>query len=197
MNEKNDLRLVRAFPLLYGDRHGSKQSTAMCWGFSCGDGWYDTIWELSEKLEPVIKKFVDENPNLECSNCGCKKDRHYAYKTRYPGKCLSIHANPESEEEPPGNYYACFCDSYVSCHPRAAQVKEKFGSLRFYMTSGNDEIYDLIDEAEAKSRVTCEECGEPGEEKPMSWIRTLCDGCYENWEQIRAARWNKSKKEND
>lgn len=197
MNEENDLRLVRAFPLLYADRHGSKQSTLMCWGFACGDGWYDIIWELSEKLEPLIKKFVDDNPNLECSNCGCSKDRHYACLTRNPGKCLSIHVNPDSDEEPPSNYFACFCDSYVSCHPKAVQVKEKFGGLRFYMTSGNDEIYDLIGEAEAKSYKTCEECGEPGEEKPMSWIRTLCDGCYENWEQIRAERAAKWNKEND
>lgn len=189
MKKENDLRLVTKFPLLYADRNGCKQSTAMCWGFSCGDGWFDIIWELSEKLEPIIKKFVDENPNLECSTCGCKKDRHYACKTRNPGKCLSIHVDPHSKEEPPGNYRACFCESYKSSHPRAAQVKEKFGGLRFYMTSSTDEIWNLISEAEAKSRETCEECGKPGEEKPTSWIRTLCDSCYENWDEIRKKRW--------
>jgi predicted HicB family RNase H-like nuclease len=81
----------------------------------------------------------------------------------------------------------------VSSHPRAAQVKEKFGGLRFYMTSGTDEIYNLISEAEAKSRETCEECGKPGEERSMPWIRTLCDSCYENWGEIRKKRWEKCK----
>jgi hypothetical protein len=58
MEKENDLRLVTKFPLLYADRSGCKQSTAMSWGFSCGDGWFDIIWELSEKLEPIIKKFA-------------------------------------------------------------------------------------------------------------------------------------------
>ena len=177
MNEELDKKLVKAFPLLYGDRNAPMQSTAMCWGFSCGDGWFDLIWDLSSKLEPIIKKFIDENPNLACSNCGCKKDRHYACKTSKPGKCLSIHVNPESEEEPPGNYYACFCDSYVSCHPRAVQVKEKFGGLRFYMTGGTDEIFDLIEKAEALSYKTCESCGAPGTQSNSKWITTLCEDC--------------------
>jgi hypothetical protein len=188
MKEELDNKLVKTFPLLYGDRNAPMQSTAMCWGFP-GDGWFDIIWDLSSKLEPLIQKFVDENPNLECSTCGCEKDRHYAWKSRKPGKCLSIHVNHISDEEPPGNYFACFCDSYVSCHPRAAQVKEKFGGLRFYMTSGTDEIFDLIEEAEALSCKTCEECGKPGEERPGGWIHTHCDPCHENWDKIRSKRW--------
>ena len=188
MKKELDEKLVKTFPLLYGDRSAPMQSTAMCWGFSCGDGWFDIIWDLSSKLEPLIQKFIDDNPDLECSACGCEKSRHYAYKTRNPGRCLTIHQNYESDEPPPGNYYACFCDSYRASHPKASQVKEKFGGLRFYMTCGTDEIYDLIEKAEALSYKTCEECGQPGEEKPTSWIRTLCDGCYENWDEIRKKR---------
>ena len=189
MNEELDKKLVEAFPLLYGDRYASMQSTAMCWGFP-GDGWFDIIWDLSSKLEPIIQKFIDDNPNLSCSNCACDKDKHYACKTKTPGKCLSIHVDPTSEEEPPDNYRACFCDAYVSNHPKASQVKEKWGGLRFYMTSGSDEIYDLINKATALSCKTCEECGSPGEERDTSWVHTLCDDCCENWDEIRAKRWN-------
>ena len=39
------------------------------------------------------------------------------------------------------------------------QVKEKFGSLRFYVSSACDEIYELILRAEVKSKATCEGCG--------------------------------------
>ena len=74
-------------------------------------------------------------------------------------------------------------------YPKAFQVKEKFGGLRFYMTCGSDEIYDLIREAEALSYKTCEVCGKPGEERPSGWIRTHCDDCHENWDKIRAKRW--------
>ena len=69
------------------------------------------------------------------------------------------------------------------------QVKEKFGGLRFYMTCGTDEIFNLVGEAEELSYKTCEECGKPGEEKDTGWIRTLCDDCHENWDKIRSKRW--------
>jgi len=62
-------------------------------------------------------------------------------------------------------------------YPRASQVKEKFGGLRFYMTSATDEMWDLIDEAEGKSYTICEDCGQPGKERPGGWIKTLCDRC--------------------
>jgi len=193
MNKELDLKLVKAFPLLYQDRNSSMMSTAMCWGFP-GDGWFDIIWNLSSKLEPLIQEFLDNSPNLECSNCGCKRDRHYACKTKTPGKCSTIYIDPESEEEPPDNYRTCFCDVYISSHPRAAQVKEKFGGLRYYMTCGSDQIYDLISEAEALSYKTCEECGNPGEERDTGWIKTLCTECFTNWDQIRkdhTEKWTK------
>lgn len=192
MNEVNDKKLVEAFPLLYEDRNAPKQSTAMCWGFP-GDGWFDIIWDLSSELEPIIQKIVDNNPNLSCAKCSCSKKRHYGSKTRSPGKCLTIHEDPESKEKPPGNYCACFCDRYRGSYPKAFQVKEKFGGLRFYMTCGTDEIYDLISKAEALSCKTCEECGEPGEERSGGWIHTLCNNCHENWEEIRAKRWEMNK----
>jgi len=179
MKEELDKKLVEAFPLLYGDRHASMQSTAMCWGFP-GDGWFDIIWDLSSKLEPIIQKFIDDNPNLNCSNCACNKDRHYAWKTKAPGRCLAIHVNPLSKEDPPGNYRACFCDTYIGSYPRASQVKEKFGGLRFYMTHGTEEVYALISKAEALSCKTCEECGGPGEKRAGTWIRTLCINCKES-----------------
>jgi hypothetical protein len=70
-------------------------------------------------------------------------------------------------------------------------VKEKFGGLRFYMTCDTDEIFNLIQEAEALSYKTCEVCGKPGEERPSSWIHTLCDYCHENWDKIRSKRWER------
>ena len=60
----------------------------------------------------------------------------------------------------------------------ASQVKEKYGTLRFYIHSGTDEAYDLIDEAEAKSEETCELCGAPGELRGAGWVTTMCDECY-------------------
>lgn len=62
---------------------------------------------------------------------------------------------------------------------RLVQVKEKFGGLRFYdddVGLGN-EMCKLIDEAEALSYKTCEQCGEPGVLRRVGWWKTLCDKC--------------------
>lgn len=60
---------------------------------------------------------------------------------------------------------------------RALQVKEKFGTLRFYMTAGNDEAWALINAVESISRITCERCGDYGTLRKGGWIKTLCDAC--------------------
>lgn len=64
------------------------------------------------------------------------------------------------------------------------QVKEKFGTLRFYYAeSSPDEakvaaMDALIDAAEAKSALTCEDCGAPGRLSVSAhWWRTVCEPC--------------------
>lgn len=63
---------------------------------------------------------------------------------------------------------------------QAVQVKEKFGSLRFYTYGGDDFIYDLIDAAERESMDTCEECGsrEKVTQSKNGWITFLCEKCH-------------------
>jgi hypothetical protein len=55
------------------------------------------------------------------------------------------------------------------------QVKEKFGSLRFYTNPSTDYIRGMISMAESMSEVTCEVCGSPGIKRGGGWIKTLCD----------------------
>lgn len=55
------------------------------------------------------------------------------------------------------------------------QVKEKFGTLRFY-TSGGDKMTDgMIWFAESMSGKLCETCGEPGEVQRNGWHYTACE----------------------
>jgi len=56
-----------------------------------------------------------------------------------------------------------------------AQIKEKFGGLRFYYDGGNDIIAGMVSMAEAWAEHTCEECGKPGQSRTGGWIKTLCD----------------------
>jgi hypothetical protein len=56
-----------------------------------------------------------------------------------------------------------------------AQIKEKFGGLRFYYDGGDDQIHGMVRMAEAWASTACEECGAIGKRRSGGWIRTLCD----------------------
>lgn len=64
--------------------------------------------------------------------------------------------------------------------PRASQVKEKFGTMRFYMTMETDEMSKIIEDVENKSAETCEECGKKGKLRTGGWLRTLCAKCHKS-----------------
>ena len=71
-----------------------------------------------------------------------------------------------------------------------AQIKEKFGGLRYYADGDVDEQMDgMIDFAESLSYTICEECGAPGKLRSGGWIRTLCD----KHEEERQARYKEMK----
>ncbi len=62
--------------------------------------------------------------------------------------------------------------------PEVAQVKEKYGTLRFYMHDASDVMFDLAQEAEEKSGHACETCGAPGQTYDDAWINTSCAPCH-------------------
>lgn len=55
------------------------------------------------------------------------------------------------------------------------QVKEKFGTLRFYYHGGDDAIDGMVRMAESMSAVMCETCGAPAKRRGGGWIYTACD----------------------
>lgn len=69
---------------------------------------------------------------------------------------------------------------------RVDQVKEKFGTLRFYFGNVPEALYDqveaIVDAGEAESGRICEDCGKPGTTaappgRRFGWVRTLCPEC--------------------
>ena len=56
-----------------------------------------------------------------------------------------------------------------------AQIKEKFGGLRFYYEGGDEHINGMVRMAEAWADASCEECGAPGKRRDSGRIKTLCD----------------------
>ena len=51
MTPENTQKLFDAFPHLYRGRVKSLQESLMSWGFTCGDGWFDLVWTLSQNIE--------------------------------------------------------------------------------------------------------------------------------------------------
>jgi hypothetical protein len=144
MKKELDEKLCREFPRLYRDRYGDMTTTSMCWGFDVGDGWFDLIYKASQKIEAEIKSM---KPTCEWCDQGC----HAPFENGCTGP-----------------------DGFVDSRPKASQVKEKFGTLRFYMNRSSKTIDDIITEAEEESAVTCETCGKPGRLTTGGWIKTLC-----------------------
>lgn len=78
------------------------------------------------------------------------------------------------------------CDR-AAYNVKVSQVKEKYGSLRFYLSETTDVLDKIIDEAEKRSETTCENCGNEGTFRKLSWVQVLCDNCL----QIVEDRYNK------
>ena len=55
MNPELDEKLCSKYPLIFANRDGSPRETAMCWGFECGDGWYNLIDCLCATIQSHIK----------------------------------------------------------------------------------------------------------------------------------------------
>lgn len=61
-----------------------------------------------------------------------------------------------------------------------AQIKEKFGGLRFYYDGGDEYISGLVRMAESWAGQSCETCGAPGSPTSGGWIKTLCSAHRKN-----------------
>ncbi len=60
-----------------------------------------------------------------------------------------------------------------------AQIKEKFGTLKYYFSSSNPSLYKqmcgVVSKYEKMSSSTCELCGSPGATRNSGYIKTLCN----------------------
>lgn len=158
MKEELDKKLCDDFPIIYKDRHANMQTTCMCWGFSCGPGWFDLIYTLSSIINNVVEN--------------SKSNAIYKYK-----KDHSIEYDKDLSEDV---LKSLKLDEKMAV---ASQVKEKYGGLRFYHGScgltdeENATIDGAVSMAESMSHLICEECGNPGKTNSFGWLQTLCGSC--------------------
>ncbi len=93
----------------------------------------------------------------------------------------------ESALQSVGKGWSNFINRLYDAKPKnvqVTQVKEKYGGLRFYVSSAPEWYFDLIDYYEEKSETICEQCGENGKTRNnKGWLTTLCDDCNEKYEK--------------
>lgn len=173
MSPELDKKLCEKYPKIFVNRDSSAQASCMHWGFSHSDGWYRIL-------------------ELFCEAATCT----YATSTHVDdedGKRLGLKLNKYSDKY------------YLEINPPmliADQVKEKFGTLRFYYHLKFDpvvlelsksgkypEIVQIIERynahfdgmvhmLEIASSMTCEVSGKEGElhvsgGNRYGWYRTL------------------------
>jgi hypothetical protein len=139
MKDELDLKLVEKFPKIFANRYGDMKTTAMCWGFEHGDGWYNIIKVLCANIQNHIDWRNEQRASL-------------------------LESNPHDVPVPDEVHQVV-----------ATQVKEKFGTLRFYYSGGDDYIDGMARMAESMSAVTCEQCGASGRLRGSCWFYTACD----------------------
>ena len=136
MKQELDKLLCEKYPKMMVNRNKDMMETCMCWGFECGDGWFNIL----DQLMGNIQHYTDwNNTNFE---------KGYTQYKQVPQVTLD-------------------------------QVKEKFGTLRFYYSGGDEYISGMVTMAEAMSGCTCERCGNPGKQTKGGWIKTICEPCEE------------------
>ena len=125
MRPELDRLLVEKYPKIFANRYKPMTETAMCWGFDCGNGWFNIL-------------------DVACSII----QSHIDWQNRDGKKVAQVTAD---------------------------QVKEKFGTLRFYTSGGDDYTRGVEAMAEAMSSRVCEQCGAPGKTNAEGWLTTLCE----------------------
>ena len=173
MKRELDEYLCKVYPKMMVNRNLHMTETCMCWGFECGDGWFQILNQLMGNIQhhidwkvrqrEVAIKFNTMAEQLKAGDSTLfdeeMKDllnRDYVEKRKQ-----------ELIDQPLREIKEC---------PQVTldQVKEKFGTLRFYYSGGDDYISGLVSMAESMSGVTCEECGKPGTQTSGGWIKTVC-----------------------
>lgn len=173
MSPELDHQLCEKYPKIFADRYKSKEESCLYWGIEVGDGWFELLDTLCAALTCLYETSIEITDEQDGLRYGCVV--HYWDKAK------------------PSYYFNVKPPQVV-----AAQVKPKFGSLRFYydlefddankelVASGkypelakinaqySEYIQGIVHFAEIASTRTCEVTGKKGELCVRNgWLKTL------------------------
>ena len=185
MKQELDKLLCEKYPKMMVNRNKNMQETCMCWGFDCGDGWFNILDQLMGNIQHHID-WKDKQ------RIGAIKYNEMATQAKAGNfdlfeETMKALPNDEYKEKRLAEIVAGDFRPVPNSIPQVTldQVKEKFGTLRFYYTGGDDYISGMVSLAESMTAVTCENCGNPGSCRGGGWIHTYCTPCEEARELAR------------
>lgn len=172
MRKELDTQLCDKYPKIFRDRRGNMRTTAMCWGFEHGDGWFNIINKMCANIQHHINNTRKQRAEALIYNRAltrAAKGDLTTYNLLRKWKQEQIDSALK-DPEPQLKKVPEACPQVI-----ATQVKEKYGTLRFYYYGGDDIVAAYVDMAESMSSVMCEVCGAPGHSRGGGWVQTLCD----------------------
>ncbi len=172
-------QLYKDFPKIFREKDLSSENTCMCWGICTGDGWYSILRCLCLN----IQSYVDNSRKHRASALRFNRALARAARINDIEPLVKFYTRPSNYVVNRWAIEAAETDllnmlerAVPEACPQvvAVQVKEKFGTLRFYIDGGNEYTSALVQMAESFSGVTCEVCGDRGELVGGGWLQTLC-----------------------
>jgi hypothetical protein len=181
MREELDKALCAKYPKIFKNRYADMRTTAMCWGFEHGDGWYNIIDMMCANIQNHIDRTRRDRHDALVWNRALSRASRGDFSTysRLKGWQQKWIDEALDDPEPQLKIVPEACPQVV-----ASQVKEKFGTLRFYYSGGDSVVSGIERMAESMTVVTCEKCGAPGKTRNGGWIQTLCDTHAEGREEL-------------
>ena len=185
MKQELDKLLCEKYPKMMVNRNKNMHETCMCWGFECGDGWFNILNQLMSQIQHHIDW-------KEKQRAGAIKYNEMAAQAKAGNfdlfeETMKALPNDEYKEKRLAEIVAGDFRPVPESIPQVTldQVKEKFGTLRFYYQGGDDYISGMVSLAESMTAVTCENCGNPGSCRGGGWVHTYCTPCEEARELAR------------
>lgn len=161
--EKFEKRMHEEYPHMFSRPYG---------GFAVGEGWWTIIdilchhihahvsWKRHRRAQDLMMQRAIKRGYFAVLRRVAKGKEPTEWDIEHARELMALVHRPPTEK----------VERVV-----VAQIKEKFGGLRFYYDGGDDYVAGLVSMAESWAGKTCEECGSLGHSRSGGWIRTLCD----------------------
>jgi len=185
MKQELDKLLCEKYPKMMVNRNKPMMETCMCWGFECGDGWFNILDQLMGNIQHHIDWKEKQRTSAMAYNLMAAQAKEGNFDL-FDDSMKDLN-NPEYKAKRLSEVIAGDFRSVPESISQVTldQIKEKFGTLRFYYTGGDDIIDGMVRMAESMSGVTCEECSAPAQTHGPGWIRTICEPCELKREEAR------------